>query len=161
MRMWHYKLVSFLPSAQLIGQWRECIAIAHDWATHELKHPLVMPVTNYSPLELLYYCGLVKREMEARGFKIREYTIVKLKDYIYQIHRSDEVPLNYSDYSETRYRDWMEKVFDGYLDNVLFDKWHNETYLEICYWNMYEKYLCGCVPEDEWCIFVEGGRELI
>lgn len=27
MRLWHYKLIPVLPKAQLISQWRECIAI--------------------------------------------------------------------------------------------------------------------------------------
>ena len=31
MRLWHYKLIPALPKAQLISQWRECIAIKRQW----------------------------------------------------------------------------------------------------------------------------------
>ena len=26
----------------------------------------------------------------------------------------------------------------------------NYNYLQICYWNLYEKYLCGGIPVEDW-----------
>ena len=161
MRLWHYKMIPFLPTAQLIGQWRECCAIVQDWANdYTVKHPLVKPVTNYPPEELLLYCKLVANEMEARGYHVQEYTVAKLKDNIFKCISEFD-----NDYKYIRSN--IEDIWNGYdwngllKKNLLFNHWHNETYFRICYWNLYEKYLCGCVPDVEWSRFVEGGRELV
>ena len=162
MRLWHYKLIHILPNAQLIGQWRECCAVAQMWANeHDIRHPLVRPVLNYGPEELFLYCKLVKEEMESRGFKIQEYTVVKLKDNMYKIFSEFNKDSNYI-------RSVIDDIWDCYFEtdtfiqnHRLFDKWHNNTYFDICYWNLYEKYLCECIPEDEWIRFIEGGRELV
>ena len=31
MRLWHYRLLPYLPDAQFKGQLREMVAIMHDW----------------------------------------------------------------------------------------------------------------------------------
>lgn len=161
MRLWHYKMISFLPTAQLLGQWRECCAIAQEWANERhLKHPLVKPVTNYPPEEFLIYCRLVKEEMANRGFKVQDYTVARLKDNVFKILSEFE-----NDYRSMRAT--IDDIWNGYnwvgrLERwKLFDKWHNNTYFDICYWNLYEKYLCECVPEEEWIRFLEGGREIV
>lgn len=48
MRLWHYKLISYLPRQQLIAQWRECCAIANNLASKgTLNHLLVNKITEY------------------------------------------------------------------------------------------------------------------
>ena len=159
MRLWHYKLIHILPRAQLIGQWRECCAVAQVWANeHDIRHPLVRPVLNYPPEELLLYSRLVADEMEYRGYHLQEYSVANLKDNIFKCRDMSRDP---------DLRQAIDDIWNGYdwnerlAEDILFYHWHNETYLRICYWNLLEKYLCGCVPDDEWARFEEGGRELI
>ena len=161
MRLWHYKMIPFLPEAQLLGQWRECCAVAQMWANkHDIRHALVKPVIHYPPEELLLYSRLVANEMEARGYHLGEYTVAKLKDNIFKCICEFD-----NDYKYIRYNiddiwkgnDWNERL----AEDILFRNWHNQTYFHICYWNLYEKYLCGCVPDIEWSRFEEGGKELI
>ena len=37
MRLWHYKLIPYLPKKQLVSQWRECIAIMGMYRAPYLK----------------------------------------------------------------------------------------------------------------------------
>ena len=32
----------------------------------------------------------------------------------------------------------------------LFPGWHNNTYWEICYYNLKEKWLCGGIKNEDW-----------
>ena len=34
--------------------------------------------------------------------------------------------------------------------NELYDQWMDNIYLNICYWNLKEKYLCSGITEEEW-----------
>lgn len=160
MRIWYYKYIPFLPQAHLLGQWRECIAIAHDWANGTLKHAIVNRVMDYDPLELLYFSKLVADEMLRRGVHVQEYTVAKLHDYIFQIHARDPNCYNYPD---ELYRDWEEKIWNGsYIpETYIFEHWHNEEYARECYYNLEEKYYCGAIPQKEWERFEEGGREFV
>lgn len=158
MRLWHYKTISFLPTAQLLGQWRECCAIASRWAAEGTpRHALVNPVLNYPIEDYIIFCKLVYSEMCNRGYYPQEYTVAKLKDSFVTIYLYDakDIPA---------IRETIEEIwrFDFNVDDlVIFEKWHNQEYLEICYWNLEEKYLCGCIPEAEWQRYLEGGKELI
>lgn len=159
MRLWHYKMISFLPEAQLRGQWRECCAIAQEWAsTRYLKHPLVKPLLNYAPTEFIVYCKLVMDEMHARGFNTYEYTEAKLKDNLFMIYMDMEPMDNHK-----HARDLIDYIWEkgcSYTEG-LFPHWHNDEYFSICYYNLEEKFLCGCVPPTEWARFLEGGREYV
>lgn len=70
MRLWHYKIISFLPRQQLLGQHRECCALrGNGWGR---KHATVNYVFTYSPHTLYQYHMLVKFEMIKRGYNFDE-----------------------------------------------------------------------------------------
>jgi uncharacterized protein (TIGR02328 family) len=69
MRLWHEKLLSFLPRQQLLGQHRECSALrGNSWGK---KHSVVNYVFKYDRQRLYDYHTLVMKEMNRRGFVIR------------------------------------------------------------------------------------------
>lgn len=77
MRLWHYKLIKYLPCIkttgdrsknQLGGQHSECCALrGNGW---NKPHDTVNYVFNYSPIKLFSYHMQVVKEMNIRGFKI-------------------------------------------------------------------------------------------
>ena len=65
MRLWHYKLLPYLPDAQFKGQLREVIAIMHDWRDKgTTNHILINRVMDYPKADLstyfAWYCYLYK-----------------------------------------------------------------------------------------------------
>ena len=69
MRLWHYKLLSYLPDSQIVAQWRELNSIFKK----QDKHILINYVYDYPKEHLWHYSVAVKNEMVARGFKIRSF----------------------------------------------------------------------------------------
>lgn len=108
MRLWHYKLIKYLPNSQLISQWRELNAIYNK----QQNHILINYIYNYPKSYLLNYSNKVIKEMEKRNFNIKSYN--KYNEYFKDIKKSS-------------------KMF----------KEHNDEYLKICYYNLYEKYIRG------------------
>ena len=70
MRLWHKDLILVLPRQQLLGQWRECCAIAKNITTNGTpNHILVNKVMEY-PMSHLYTYGLyVATAMRKRGYE--------------------------------------------------------------------------------------------
>lgn len=118
MRLWHTKLISVLPKQHLVAQWREVSAIAGAIQKNGTpNHVLVNFVLDYDYDNLISYAYYLREEMNRRGIRTMDSVwnkIVSLKPD-YQL-----LPL------EDVYRDKM-----------------NDLYLKICYYNLYEKYLCG------------------
>ena len=124
MRLWHIKLISALPKAQLVAQWRECSAIAKAVKDNGTpNHILVNFVTEYSVDHLINYSLLIREEMTKRGYR----TMQSVEDKI--------VSLN------LKYR--KMKIEDIYSEKM------NNIYLKICLYNLYEKYLCGGISQEE------------
>lgn len=121
MRLWHKDLISVLPKNQLIGQWRECCAIAKAIAENgTTNHILINKIVDY-PVDHFYtYCKLIELEMLNRNYKITSNSIQK-------IFRNP----------------WY------YINNI-FPNWHNDRYLKQCYYNLQEKFDCGGVSEEDW-----------
>lgn len=69
MRLWHYKLIPYLPNKQLVSQWRECIAIKRQWEKGTLKHPLVSYIMNYDKSCFINYVQQITAEMDERNIK--------------------------------------------------------------------------------------------
>lgn len=69
MRLWHYKLIPFLPKSQLLAQWRELNNIFKK----QDKHILINYIYNYDKRPLLNYSQAVMREMLNRSYKINNY----------------------------------------------------------------------------------------
>lgn len=132
MRLWHKDLISVLPRRQLIGQWRECCAIAKNISTYgSPRHILVNRIMDYNLSHFYAYGRIVAEEMKKRGYKC---DFEKFAHYFTAPH-------------ETKI------VFDEYL----FKDWHNVTYLTQCFYNLMEKHDCGGISDIEWhevCIHI-------
>lgn len=137
MRLWHYAILDYLPKAQLVSQWRECVCIAksiHDNGTP--NHILVNRIMDYPIEEFNTYCNLVVRAMLKRGYNVSSQSIEKLEEYIdFRVESVDE-------------------------NKRIFKDWHDTTYMEVCYYNLYEKwhYAKGNskLTNDEWGEFCVG-----
>ncbi|MBQ6447123.1 MAG: neutral trehalase [Bacillus sp. (in: Bacteria)] len=66
MRLWHYKLIPYLPKSQLLAQWRELNSIFKK----QDKHILINYIYEYPQMDLLIYSEMVIGEMEHRGYKV-------------------------------------------------------------------------------------------
>ena len=113
MRLWHYKLIPFLPKSQLLAQWRELNSIFKK----QDKHILINYVYDYSKIALCCYCYHVIDEMAKRGYKIKSY-----KNQLEYFQKADE-----NNKLKIKYK---------------FEE-HDDEYLTICYWNLREKYIRG------------------
>ena len=65
MRLWHYKLIPYLPDSQLLAQWRELNSIFKN----QPKHILINYVYEYPKDDLYWYTNEILNEMRDRGFK--------------------------------------------------------------------------------------------
>ena len=123
MRLWHKDLIDSLPRKQLLGQWRECCAIIKNIKEKGApNHLLVNKIMDYD-LKHFYTYGLyVFIETEHRDYKCN---LRKFDQYF----KGGKIV----------------KTFDE-----LFDGWHNERYLDQCFYNLQEKFDCGGMSEEEW-----------
>lgn len=129
MRLWHKDLISVLPNQQLCGQWRECCLIARQInVLGRPNHILVNKIMDYPIDHFIRYTHKVYIEMKNRGFSCN---FKKFMQYFPE-YDADIVLLT-----------------DPHLESV-FPGWHDSTYLNICYYNLLEKYKCGGIPYDEW-----------
>ena len=115
MRLWHYKLLKYLPKSQLLAQWRELNSIFKKGD----KHILINYIYDYPKSDLMSYAELVLFELHDR--KIR----VNLGE-------------------DSNYTKWVEKSFDGDILITLTDHpfvyHHDSRYLTQCFYNLQEKY---------------------
>lgn len=125
MRLWHKDLIPVLPRQQLLGQWRECCAIARNISAFgSPKHVLVNRVMDYPMTHLYTYGIMVAEEMLKRGYKCNTECFTHYFTYPY----------------ETK----LIPVAD------VFAKWHNFRYFTQCFCNLDEKHDCGAINDDEW-----------
>ena len=110
MRLWHYKLLPYLPDSQLVAQWRELNSIYKK----QDKHILINYVYTYPKENLLLYSRMIIREIMKRGYKIKSWE-------------------NYNNY----FKDISNGVV---VDKNPFPNHHTDRYLEQCYFNLEEKY---------------------
>lgn len=67
MRLWHEKMIMYLPRQQLLGQHRECAALrGGGWGK---AHATVNYVFDYPPYKLYQYHVLIMEEMRRRGYQ--------------------------------------------------------------------------------------------
>lgn len=126
MRLWHTKLISALPREQLVAQWRELSAIAGSIQKKGTpNHLLVNFILEYPYEDFISYAYHVRKEMTKRGYR----TMNSVWEKICALpHDSDEIiPL--------------KEVYKEKMDN---------TYLRICYWNLYEKMICDGILSKDW-----------
>lgn len=124
MRLWNINLIDVLPKAQLVAQWRELSAIAGAIQKNGTpNHILVNFVLDYDFDHFISYAQLVRNEMTKRGYR----TMQSVMDKIISLKP------NYNIIA---------------FDNIYKDKM-TDDYLQICYWNLYEKFICGGISSDE------------
>jgi len=125
MRLWHKDLIPVLPDKQLLGQWRECCAIAKNIATKGTpNHILVNKIMDY-PLEHLYNYGVfVCCEMDRRGFKC---DFEKFSHYFTFPHETKTI-----------------------LHTDIFFGWHIRRYMSQCFMNLQEKFDCGGIKAEDY-----------
>lgn len=126
LRLWHYKLIPYLPKAMLVSQWRECIAIKRQWEKGKLKHRLVSYVMDYDKEYFYDYIGHLCDEMINRDIK-------------YQVKYFDEI----CDFCEIDIFNVAFKKITPYLC-------HNNRYLKQCLYNLQEKADRSIITKEEW-----------
>lgn len=125
MRLWHKDLIPYLPRQQLLGQWRECCAIARSIdISHTPNHILVNKILDYPEAHFNRYAWEVHIEMQRRGYNCRWWLFEKWR---------------------------INRCYDWELNDI-FNDWHNDRYLVQCLCNLQEKYDCGGISENEWMI---------
>lgn len=138
MRLWHKFLIPYLPRQQLLGQWRECVAVAGMLKTGTLKHSLVSKVQNYPIQHFVRYCFIVHDEMIKRGYKISCDVVNKIRSLCVETFEAQDV-----------------------TSQDLFVGWHNTRYLTQCFFNLQEKHDCDLITDDEWKLLMECFRHLL
>jgi uncharacterized protein (TIGR02328 family) len=110
MRLWHYKLIPYLPKSQLLAQWRELNSIFKK----QDKHILINYIYNYKKSDLYNYSLSILLEMDIRGYKVK--SLDNYYDFFGNIIGTTEI----------------------YLD--VFKKHHTKEYLLQCFMNLEEKF---------------------
>lgn len=111
MRLWHYKIIHYLPDSQLIAQWRELNSIFRK----QDKHILINYIYEYSDEHLHDYSLMVIEEMRKRGISIHSFD-------------------NFNKY-------FKDKSFVTCFGLIKpFPNHHNNRYLLQCFYNLQEKY---------------------
>ncbi len=128
MRIWSKVLIPVLPTKQLKSMRYELGDMIKQYPN--IKHPLVKFANNYDIGYLGRYFALVCKEMDKR--KINHNTTYDGK--IFSIMEEK---------TKMSYREIVD-------NDLRFDE-DNKVYLQICRWNLYEKFIRGMITEEEWC----------
>ena len=114
-RLWHYKLIPYLPKSQLLAQKRECDLIWKDISNEKkTNHILINYIWEYNlyKTELLNYYYLLLVEFKKRNYRF-----------------NDKSGYNLDVENDKRF-----------LNLAPFHKHHNTRYLVQCFYNLEEKY---------------------
>lgn len=136
MRLWHYKLIPYLPKAMLVSQWRECIAIKRQWEKGSLKHRLVSYVMKRGVNVFYQYFDNVKSEMDNRGIK---YQAKFVQEFI-----------NFG----------KKDPFIFLAVSVHYPE-HDDRYLKQCLYNLQEKSDRGIITPQEWQLIYDNFKEYL
>lgn len=129
MRIWSKILITSgaLPTKQLKSMRYELGDMIKQYPN--IKHPLVKFANNYDIAYLGRYFALVCKEMDKR--KINHNTTYDGK--IFSIMEEK---------TKMSYREIVD-------NDLTFDE-DDKVYLQICRWNLYEKFIRGMITEEEW-----------
>lgn len=128
MRLWHYKLIPYLPKQMLVSQWRECIAIKRQWEKGTLKHRLVSYVKNYDKRYFYSYVRDLMLYLKNKNIKYKHKYEIEMYDFGEKDFEINDIMKQFY-YSE-----------------------HNDRYLKQCLYNLQEKADRGIVSKEEWKI---------
>ena len=124
MRIWHKNLICVLPREQLVASWRELSAIVGSIQKKgSPNHLLVNFVMDYDFDHFISYAYYIRQEMTNRGYRTMDSVwnkIVSLKP------------------------DYKLLPFE-----LVYKEKMNAAYMEICYWNLREKWICGGIGSSE------------
>lgn len=139
MRLWHYKLLPYLPDAQFKGQLRELVAIMHDWRDKgTTNHLLINKVMKYPKNDLVRYFLRYEVEYHKRYGKWLTKTWEEFKCFREENERAEKISC--------------------------FVCWHNKEYLRVCMANLYEKHFFGVgksrITDEEWETLCRGYKEI-
>ena len=140
MRIWHYRLLPYLPELQFKGQLRELVAIMHDWRDKgKTNHILINRVMEY-PKEDLF------------GYSVR-YDDEFIKRYGKSM--GEKYKMEFVDFCPDRH---------SYLSYEIFKEWHNKEYIRVCMANLYEKHVFGAgksrISDTEWETLLKGYKKI-
>lgn len=125
MRLWHRDLINVLPREQLVGQWREISALTSNIQKKgSPNHILCNFIIDYDFDHFISYAYYVREEMTRRGYR----TMNSVWDKIVSL-KPDYTILS------------LKEVYARKMNN---------TYFDICWYNLYEKYLCGGIQNMDW-----------
>ena len=112
-RLWHHKLIPFLPKKQLVSQWREyLVVIASEYRSLLIKH-----VDGNPKSHLVAYGNILLEELSKRNVKLK--------------------PGPYQKYLNFIGNDTYEEVKE------IFPNHDTDRHLIQCFYNLQEKYDCG------------------
>ena len=139
MRLWHYKLLPYLPDAQFKGQLRELVAIMRSWRDNgPTNHLLINKVMEYERNELVRY-------------------------YIYYetvYHQRYGKWIDQKYWEEFKY--FQKEETDKKKDYL--DGWHTKEYLRSNMANLWEKHFMGVgkskITDEEWETLCRGYKEI-
>lgn len=123
MRIWSKRLIPVLPTKQLKAMRYELGDMIKQYPN--IKHPLVKFANNYDSNYLLDYFENVVNECNKRNINMNKEYNDKIMEIAF-LKSNGNISLNYT-FSEDNYE-----------------------YFDICYYNLYEKYLRGIITEEEW-----------
>lgn len=125
MRLWHTSLIKVLPREQLVATWRELSAIAGSIQKKGTpNHILVNFIIDYDFDHFISYAYYVREKMTRRGYR----TMNSVWDKIVSLK---------PDYTILPF----EIVYLAKMNKIYFD---------VCWYNLYEKYLCGGIKDEDW-----------
>ena len=138
MRIWHHKLLPYLPDAQFKGQLRELVAIMRDWRDKgTTNHLLINRVMLYPKSDLTLYFTVYYRQYARR----------------YGKQASENIFMEFLTFPQEVEPNVKADLFEG---------WHDHGYLRVCMANLYEKYQYGRgnsrITQDEWQRLLDGYR---
>lgn len=118
MRLWHWKLLPYLPKLQILAQWRELNSIFKK----QDRHILINYIYEYDCMELYRYSLMVIEELDKRGIR-HDNTNMKL-------------------YFEKCIRETLKEKTTSvvYNDKAVFARHHDDSYLRQCFYNLQEKF---------------------
>lgn len=125
MRIWHYKLIPYLPNKQLKAMRYELGDMIKQYPN--IKHPLVKYANDYDIMFLCKCFSKVNVQLKRNNINCS----LKYNNNIYDIVHS---------------KSKMEKIN---IRSLNF-KEHNNRYLKQCYYNLQEKYDRGIITSEEW-----------
>ena len=128
MRIWHYKLIPFLPKSQLLAQWRELNSIFKK----QDKHILINYIYEYPKDDLFTYSNFIINEMKKRGFEIKSIDNY-YKYFMYQPVNLVKIPfINHHNfrYMQQCFYNLQEKYDRGQKDFDYNTYWKLERFIQ-------------------------------